>query len=186
MSDTIDAGADAKIIVARAAQPLALGPLLPLGVARYILLRGLPEDASLSAGRRTGAGTWMVKGEDIAGLTLTFGDGARGDYPTEIYLLDSQAWSSGAPAHDPARRSEPASLRRRACPWLADGLFPSTANPGAGRERGPKPQGRPVEAAPRQGSAFPTSPPARRSSQSAAFSPTARRADKRMPPTSSR
>jgi hypothetical protein len=90
VSDTIDAGADAKIIVARAAQPLALGPLLPIGVARYILLRGLPEDASLSAGRRTGAGTWMVKGEDIPGLTLTFGDGARGDYPTEIYLLDSQ------------------------------------------------------------------------------------------------
>jgi len=89
VSDTI-ADAETTIIVARAERPLSLGPLLPLGVARYILLRGLPEDASLSAGRRTGAGTWMVKGEDIAGLTLTFGDGARGDYPTEIYLLDSR------------------------------------------------------------------------------------------------
>ena len=91
VSNTIaDAGAEKTIIVARAERPLSLGPLLPLGVARYILLRGLPEDASLSAGRRTGTGTWMVKGEDIAGLTLTFGDGARGDYPAEIYLLDSR------------------------------------------------------------------------------------------------
>ena len=89
VSETI-ANAETTIIVARAERPLSLGPLLPLGVARYILLRGLPEDASLSAGRRTGAGTWMVKGEDIAGLTLTFGDGAGGDYPTEIYLLDSR------------------------------------------------------------------------------------------------
>jgi len=90
VSDTIsDGAANAKVITARPDRPLALGPLLPLGVARYILLRGLPESATLSAGRRTGAGTWMVKGEDIAGLTLAFGDAASGDYPTEIYLLDS-------------------------------------------------------------------------------------------------
>lgn len=90
VSDTI-AGtpSEARIVMARPERPLALGPLLPLGLARYVLLRGLPEDASLSAGRRTGAGTWMVKAEDIAGLTLTPHGSASGDYPTEIYLLDS-------------------------------------------------------------------------------------------------
>lgn len=89
VASTLSNTSDTKVIQARPGRPLALGPLLPLGVARYVLLRGLPEDALLSAGRRTGADTWMVKGEDIGGLTLTFGDAARGDYPTEIYLLDT-------------------------------------------------------------------------------------------------
>lgn len=90
VSDTRSEGAgDGTVIMARAERPLALGPLLPLGVARYVLLRGLPDDATLSAGRKTGVGTWMVKAEDVAGLTLTPGVSASGDYPTEIYLLDS-------------------------------------------------------------------------------------------------
>jgi hypothetical protein len=79
--------ADVRIILALPGRPLALGPLLPLGSARYLLLRGLPEDATLSAGRRTGPSTWMVKGEDVAGLALTLGTSASGDYPTEAYLL---------------------------------------------------------------------------------------------------
>ena len=84
-----DGVAEVKLIKAQAGQKLALGPLLPLGVARYILLRGLPEDATLSAGRHTSAGTWMIKGEDIAGLTLTLDEQARGDHAIEIYPLDS-------------------------------------------------------------------------------------------------
>lgn len=84
-----DGVSEVKLIKAQAGRPLALGPLLPLGVARYVLLRGLPEDATLSAGRHTSAGTWMVKGEDIAGLTLTLNDETRGDHAVEIYLLDS-------------------------------------------------------------------------------------------------
>ncbi len=71
-------------------RPLALGPLLPLGSARYVLLRGLPEHAELSAGRRTGGGSWMVKGEDVDGLTLTLGHDASGDYPLEAYLLGAE------------------------------------------------------------------------------------------------
>lgn len=78
---------DARIILARPVGSLSLGPLLPLGTARYLLLRGLPEDATLSAGRRTGPGTWMVKGDDVAGLSLKTGGTASGDYPAEIYLL---------------------------------------------------------------------------------------------------
>jgi len=70
----------ADVILAAPKRPLALGPLLPLGSARYLLLRGLPEKAQLSAGRRTGTGTWMVKDVDVPNLTLTLGDGARGDY----------------------------------------------------------------------------------------------------------
>lgn len=89
VKSTISDGSNAKIITAQTDRPLALGPLLPFGVARYVLLRGLPEKATLSAGRRTATGTWMVKGEDIAELTLTFEGDASGDYPTEIYLLDS-------------------------------------------------------------------------------------------------
>ena len=84
-----DGISEVKLIKAQAGRPLALGPLLPLGVARYVLLRGLPEDATLSAGRHTSASTWMVKGEDIAGLTLTLNDETRGDHAVDIYLLDS-------------------------------------------------------------------------------------------------
>jgi hypothetical protein len=82
-------GMDASVVHATFKRPLALGPLLPLGSARYLMLRGLPEEALLSAGRRTGTGTWMVKAADMANLTLTLGDGAGGDYPLDIYLLDA-------------------------------------------------------------------------------------------------
>lgn len=84
-----DAASEVKLVNARPGRPLALGPHLPLGVARYVLLRGLPEAAKLSSGRRTSAGTWMVKGEDIAGLALTLDDNAGGEHAIEIYLLDS-------------------------------------------------------------------------------------------------
>jgi hypothetical protein len=79
----------AQMILINTGRPLALAPLLPLGSARYLLLRGLPEEAKLSAGRQTGSGTWMVKGADVPDLTLTVGDSANGDYPLEIYRLDT-------------------------------------------------------------------------------------------------
>jgi hypothetical protein len=79
-----------SVIEARPGQTVALGGALPLGSARYILLRGLPEDAALSSGRRAGPGAWMVRAADVAGLTLTLSDNAGGDYPTELYLLGSE------------------------------------------------------------------------------------------------
>lgn len=79
-----------SVVEMRPGRPLALEGLLPLHSASYILLRGLPEDAELSAGRHTGPGTWMVKDEDVAGLTVTLGENATGDYPTEVYLLGSE------------------------------------------------------------------------------------------------
>lgn len=84
-----EAAPAAQVIRANTGRPLALAPLLPLGSARYLLLRGLPEEAKLSAGRQTGTGTWMVKGADVPDLTLTVGDSANGDYPLEIYRLDT-------------------------------------------------------------------------------------------------
>ena len=80
---------DTSIIRATPNRPLALGPLLPLGSASYLMLRGLPEEAELSAGRKTGTGSWMVKAQDAAGLTLRLANGARGDYPLDLYLLDT-------------------------------------------------------------------------------------------------
>ena len=77
------------VILAAPKRPLALGPLLPVGSARYLLLRGLPEQTRLSAGRRTGVETWMVKSGDVPNLTLTPGDGASGDYPVDVYLLEA-------------------------------------------------------------------------------------------------
>ncbi len=93
-------------------RPLALAPLLPLGSAGYLMLRGLPDEAVLSAGRRTGTGTWMVKAQDMTDLTLTVGNGAEGDYPLDVYLLAS---GSGPQARrrlvlrvDPAPQAEAA------------------------------------------------------------------------------
>ena len=79
----------AQVIRAIPGRPLALAPLLPRGHARYLLLRGLPAEAELSAGRRTGPGTWMVKGEEASDLALTLGKRASGDYPLEVYQLDT-------------------------------------------------------------------------------------------------
>ena len=53
------------------------------------LLRGLPPEAELSAGHRTVSGSWMIKDEDTPNLTLTVGEAASGDYPVDVYLLDS-------------------------------------------------------------------------------------------------
>ena len=128
-------GPDTRVILARPGRSLALGQLLPLGSARYLLLRGLPDDAALSAGRRTGPGTWMVKGEDVAGLALTLGKSASGDYPTEAYLLGAEDGPQArrrlilrvAPSQD-GRAQEPRdldALHERARMLLGQGNVPT-------------------------------------------------------------
>ncbi|MFA9386900.1 MAG: hypothetical protein ACERIE_02370 [Methyloceanibacter sp.] len=79
----------AQVVHATSGHELALAPLLPRSSARYLLLRGLPEDADLSAGRRTGLGAWLVKGDDTPGLALTLAKGASGDYPLDVYQLET-------------------------------------------------------------------------------------------------
>jgi TPR repeat protein len=82
----------ASVILVQGGRPLALAPLLPQRQARYLLLRGLPEQARLSAGQRNSSGAWMVKDDQIADLTLLVDEApshavAAGDYPIDIYLL---------------------------------------------------------------------------------------------------
>lgn len=79
----------AQVILTAQGRKLALAPLLGQRHARYVLLRGLPPEAELSAGERTGSGSWMIKDEDVQDLSLSVGEAASGDYPVDIYLLDA-------------------------------------------------------------------------------------------------
>jgi hypothetical protein len=78
-----------QIILAASGRQIALGPLLAPSLARYLMIRGLPPEATLSAGRQSGGGAWMVKGAHVPGLTLTLGQAASGDYPVEVYILET-------------------------------------------------------------------------------------------------
>jgi hypothetical protein len=78
-----------QIILAASGRQIALGPLLAPSLARYLMIRGLPSEATLSAGRQSGGGAWMVKGAHVPGLTLTLGQAPSGDYPIEVYVLET-------------------------------------------------------------------------------------------------
>ena len=84
-----DAPAAPDVIRVQPGRPLALAPLLPRRQARYLLLRGLPEAAQLSAGQRSTSGAWMVKNAKVANLTLLVdaATAADGDYPIDVYSL---------------------------------------------------------------------------------------------------
>jgi hypothetical protein len=78
-----------QVILAASGRQIALGPLLAPSLARYLMIRGLPAEATLSAGRQSGGGAWLVKGEFVPGLTLTLGTAPSGDYPVEVYVLET-------------------------------------------------------------------------------------------------
>ena len=78
-----------QTILAASGRAIAFGPLLPPSHAHYLFIRGLPAEAKLSAGRDSGSGAWLVKGEYLHDLTLTLGQTAAGDYPIEVYELES-------------------------------------------------------------------------------------------------
>jgi hypothetical protein len=78
-----------QTILAASGRDIAFGPLLPPSHARYLLIRGLPPASKLSAGRDSGSGSWLVKGEYLHDLTLTLDETAAGDYPIEVYELES-------------------------------------------------------------------------------------------------
>lgn len=88
-------GAAPQLILMQAGRPLALAPLLSPGPARYVLLRGLPADAKLSAGQRNPTGAWLVKDKELGRLTLSIDDAAVGDYPVEIYALGAGSLAQG-------------------------------------------------------------------------------------------
>ena len=76
-----------QLIMVQAGRPLELAPLLTQRQARYVLVRGLPSEAKLSAGQRNPSGAWLVKERDADHLTLSIGGAASGDYPVEVYAL---------------------------------------------------------------------------------------------------
>ncbi len=79
----------AQVILAASGREIAFASLLPSSPAGYLLIRGLPATAALSAGRQSESGTWLVKGDYVSDLTLTMGEAAPGDYPIEVYVLQS-------------------------------------------------------------------------------------------------
>ena len=78
-------------IMVQAGRPLELAPLLSQRQARYVLLRGLPNEATLSAGQRNPSGAWLVKDKDVDRLTVTRQSTASGDYPIEVYALGASS-----------------------------------------------------------------------------------------------
>ena len=76
-----------QLIMVQAGRPLELAPLLTQRQARYVLVRGLPSEAKLSAGQRNPSGAWLVKERNAGHLTLSIGGAASGDYPVEVYAL---------------------------------------------------------------------------------------------------
>jgi hypothetical protein len=82
-------GAATQVILAASGREIAFGPLLPSTHARYLLIRGLPPGSKLSAGRDSGSGAWLVKTEYLSDLKLVLGGTPVGDYPLEVYMLDS-------------------------------------------------------------------------------------------------
>jgi hypothetical protein len=81
--------ARAQLILAASGRQIAFAPLLPPNHAGYFLVRGLPSEAKLSAGRRSDSGAWLVKAEHAHAITLAVGNVAEGDYPIEVYVLRS-------------------------------------------------------------------------------------------------
>ena len=80
-----------QLIMVQSGRPLELAPLLSQRQARYVLFRGLPKEAALSAGQRNPSGAWLVKDKDVDRLSLTMQSTASGDYPIEIYALGASS-----------------------------------------------------------------------------------------------
>ena len=80
-----------QLIMVQAGRPLELAPLLSQRQARYVLFRGLPKEATLSAGQRNPSGAWLVKDKDVERLTVTMQCTASGDYPVEVYALGASS-----------------------------------------------------------------------------------------------
>ena len=80
-----------QLIMVQAGRPLELAPLLSQRQARYVLFRGLPKEAALSAGQRNPSGAWLVKDKDVDRLTVTMQSTASGDYPIEVYALGASS-----------------------------------------------------------------------------------------------
>lgn len=83
------ASPQAQTFLATSGREIAFAALLPPSRVGYFLIRGLPAEARLSAGRRSDSGTWLVKAQQASALTLSLGAVPSGHYPVEIYVLQS-------------------------------------------------------------------------------------------------
>ena len=77
------------VVLTNADRELELAPLLSRRYAELILLRGLPPEARLSAGSRNASGAWLVKGAMLGELKLEVGAAQAGDYPIDVYDMNS-------------------------------------------------------------------------------------------------
>ena len=77
------------VVLTNADRELELAPLLSRRYAELILLRGLPPEAQLSAGSRNASGAWLVKGAMLGELKLQVGAAQAGDYPIDVYDMNS-------------------------------------------------------------------------------------------------
>jgi hypothetical protein len=80
-----------QLVILHQGRTFELAPLLSQRQARYVLVRGLPNEASLSAGQRNPSGAWLVKDKDMDRLTLSIGSAPGGDYPVEVYSLGASS-----------------------------------------------------------------------------------------------
>lgn len=80
-----------QLIVLHPGQTLEFAPLISQRQARYVLIRGLPNEVTLSVGQRNPSGAWLVKDKDMDRLTLSIGNGPSGDYPVEVYALGASS-----------------------------------------------------------------------------------------------
>jgi hypothetical protein len=77
-------------VVGLPGRPIALSIVLPkpLGKAdAFLSIGGLPDDSQLSAGTRMATGFWMLRFEDIEGLTLKLPDSAPAEIRAEAAIL---------------------------------------------------------------------------------------------------
>ncbi len=124
-----------QLILMQTGRSISLAPLIEPRRASYVLIRGLPGDAKLSAGQRSPSGAWLVKAGDVGSLTMSISGDVSGDYTAEIYAL-----GVGAPPQGRQRlvfRVEPGFGRMAAdgCNWAAT-LRDMAMTSKAGREGG--------------------------------------------------
>jgi hypothetical protein len=100
----------AQVILATSGRPLALRPLLPPSHARYLFIRGLPAEAQLSAGRRSGSGAWFVKDEELHDLALLVGEAAKGNYPIAFPCCEACSYQRCALARSPPMPLAPSAV----------------------------------------------------------------------------
>lgn len=84
-----------ELILMQPGRPVSLAPLIAPRRASYVLIRGLPGEATLSAGTRSPSGAWLVKAAEIESLTLSIDGTVSGDYTAEIYAVGAQALPQG-------------------------------------------------------------------------------------------